>query len=74
MDARAHAGPARTAGRAAGQCKPEPGGDCGSITGTGKCEGDILIFCSAEKIYMVDCAVTGEDCKWDSGANAFGCL
>ena len=57
-----------------GQCKPEPGGDCGSITGTGKCEGDILIFCSAEKIYMVDCAVTGEDCKWDSGANAFGCL
>lgn len=57
-----------------GQCKPEPGGDCGSITVTGKCEGDVLIFCSAQKIYMVDCAVTGETCKWNAPENAFGCL
>jgi hypothetical protein len=57
-----------------GQCKPEPGGDCGSITVTGKCEEAVLIFCSADKIYMVDCAVTGETCKWNAPENAFGCL
>ncbi len=57
-----------------GQCKPEPGGDCGSITVTGKCEADVLIFCSADKIYMVDCSVTGETCKWNAAENGFGCL
>ena len=56
-----------------GQCKPEPGGDCGPITATGLCEGSILIFCSAAKIYMVDCASTGETCKWDPPSNGFGC-
>jgi hypothetical protein len=57
-----------------GQCKPEPGGDCGPISAVGTCEGDVLIFCSAAKIYMEDCAINGETCKWDPPASTYGCL
>lgn len=61
-----------------GVCGPEEvcsdggkcGKPCGDVTETGKCEGDVLVFCHQGILVFYDCAAYGLKCKWDPTGNA----
>ncbi len=50
-----------------GQCKPQAGAKCGSVTHLGLCDGDHHWWCSSNVLYGDDCTKYGEKCGWLDG-------
>jgi hypothetical protein len=56
-----------------GQCKPDVGADCGTITQLGQCDGNILWFCTGGKLYQEDCSIFNDTCGFIAAEGVFGC-
>jgi len=53
-----------------GLCKPSEGAECAWINSSaGACIGDVRWFCSAGKLYSIDCQVEGKKCAWSKNFN-----
>jgi hypothetical protein len=47
---------------------------CGSLTYTGKCDGNLLSWCEGGVKKSVDCAASGRKCGYDSASIGYNCL
>lgn len=56
-----------------GQCQPQPGAACGTVTSVGLCVDNTLWFCTGEVLYSIDCTLTGETCQWVPANAKFDC-
>ncbi len=50
----------------AGLCYAQEGADCGSVTETGMCNGNLLYYCHNGMIMITDCAENGFECAFDT--------
>lgn len=52
----------------------EPGTEgCGAVTFEGQCDGDVLTYCDASSVVVVDCSDTGV-CRWQSDDIGYNCV
>ena len=58
---------------AGGECS-EGGGACGDVTYQGACEGDLLKYCAADSLQVVDCAAQDKSCGFDADNEWYDCL
>ena len=59
---------------ASGQCVEQGGGECGDITFVGVCEGDLLKYCSADTLKVVDCTEQGMVCGFVADQEWYDCI
>jgi hypothetical protein len=53
-----------------GLCKPSEGAECAWINNmAGACIADVRWFCSAGKLYSIDCQEQGKKCSWNKDFN-----
>jgi len=65
-----------TAGKtcsAAGTCEAGSSGGCGNITFAGVCEGNVLKYCSLDKLVVKNCGVDGKVCEYNEGLKWYEC-
>ncbi len=52
---------------------PEAAEACGDVPELGRCEGDVVSWCSNGEVRTTDCAAVGERCGWVSPEVGFYC-
>ncbi|MEM6731576.1 MAG: trypsin-like serine protease [Myxococcota bacterium] len=53
---------------------PEPEDPCDGETITGRCEGQVLVWCEDSTVKVVDCAPRNQTCVYDSERDYYNCL
>lgn len=56
-----------------GACIPTGPPTCGDITIDGECQGDLLVYCFEEQLYLIDCYELGLVCRPMTVAGFMGC-